>query len=57
MDVIAHNAKWAEDKKMGSFLSVTRGSEEPPVFLEMAYKGGNPGDQPVVLVGKDKYFA
>ncbi|XP_054264380.1 cytosol aminopeptidase-like isoform X2 [Macrosteles quadrilineatus] len=56
VDVIAHNAKWAEDKKMGSFLSVTRGSEEPPVFLEMAYKGGNPGDQPVVLVGKGVTF-
>lgn len=52
VEVIAHDAAWAEEKQMGSFLSVTRGSEEPPVFLEMKYKGGNSEDKPVVLVGE-----
>ena len=27
---------WAEAQKMGSFLSVARGSDEPPVFLEVS---------------------
>ena len=29
---------WINEKKMGCFESVTRGSNEPPVFLEMVYK-------------------
>lgn len=41
---------------MGSFLSVSRGSEEPPKFLEIHYNGGNPADPPVVFVGKGVTF-
>lgn len=52
VQVIAHDKCWAEEKNMGSFLSVTRGSDEPPVFLEMVYKGGDSNDKPVLLVGK-----
>lgn len=29
--------KWAESMGMGSFLSVSNGSEQPPVFLEVIY--------------------
>ena len=29
---------WAESMKMGSFLSVADGSEQPPVFLEVRLK-------------------
>jgi cytosol aminopeptidase len=47
-----YDQKWAEEKKMGAFLSVTRGSEEPPRFLEMNYKGASSDNKPVVLVGK-----
>lgn len=46
---------------MGSFLSVAKGSEEPPVFLEIHYTGSpNATEAPLVFVGKgitfDRYF-
>ena len=46
---------------MGSFLSVAKGSDEPPVFLEIHYKGSpNANEPPLVFVGKgitfDRYF-
>ena len=41
---------------MGSFLSVTRGSVEPPRFVVMEYSGGRKKDKPVVLVGKGITF-
>lgn len=46
---------------MGSFLSVAKGSEEPPVFLEIHYTGSpNASEAPLVFVGKgitfDRYF-
>ncbi|MGH8131192.1 MAG: leucyl aminopeptidase [Steroidobacteraceae bacterium] len=42
--------------KMGSFLSVTRGSEEPPRLIVMEYRGGRKGEAPVALVGKGITF-
>lgn len=55
--VEAHNEQWARERKMGSFLSVSQGSEEPPVFLELTYDGA-PADKskPVCLVGKGITF-
>jgi leucyl aminopeptidase len=41
---------------MGSFLSVTRGSEEPPRLIVFEYAGGNKGEAPVALVGKGITF-
>lgn len=42
---------------MGSFLSVAKGSDEPPVFLEIHYKGSpNASDPPLVFVGKGITF-
>ena len=41
---------------MGSFLSVTRGSEEPPRLIVLEYRGGKKGDAPVALVGKGITF-
>jgi len=60
----AHNKMSAEilDKKqcqalkMGSFLSVTAGSDEPPKFIVLKHMGGKPKDAPVVLVGKGITF-
>lgn len=52
MKVKAWDKSWAESKKMGSFLSVARGSSEPPVFLELGYSGASDQGKPVVLVGK-----
>jgi leucyl aminopeptidase len=42
--------------KMGCFLAVTRGSEEPPRFIVMEHQGGRRGAPPVVLVGKGITF-
>lgn len=41
---------------MGSFLSVARGSHEPPKFIVMHYKGTKAKEKPVVLVGKGITF-
>lgn len=37
---------------MGSFLSVAKGSDKPPQFIELRHDGGKKGDKPIVLVGK-----
>jgi leucyl aminopeptidase len=42
--------------KMGSFLSVARGSVLPPQFIVMHYNGGAAKAAPVVLVGKGITF-
>ncbi|KAM7320051.1 hypothetical protein ACRRTK_020494 [Alexandromys fortis] len=42
---------------MGSFLSAAKGSEEPPVFLEIHYTGSpNAPEAPLVFVGKGITF-
>jgi leucyl aminopeptidase len=42
--------------RMGSFLSVTAGTEEPAKLLVVRHRGGKPGAAPVVLVGKGVTF-
>lgn len=54
VEIYVHDKAWAEEKKMAAFLSVTRGSAEPPVFLELHYKGG--GEDTFVLIGKGVTF-
>jgi leucyl aminopeptidase len=41
---------------MGSFLSVAKGSRQPPKLIVMEYLHGAQGDKPVVLVGKGLTF-
>ena len=41
---------------MGCFLSVARGSREPPKFIILEYRGGKEGDAPIALVGKGITF-
>src|SRR3979490_1800733 len=41
---------------MGSLLSVTKGSHEPPKFVVLRYSGAGRKDRPVVLVGKGITF-
>ncbi len=48
--------KDAEKLGMGSYLSVARGSHEPPKFIVLQHKGGKAKDKPVVLVGKGITF-
>ncbi|KAL7855741.1 hypothetical protein AOLI_G00193450 [Acnodon oligacanthus] len=57
--VIIHKRpqSWIESEQMGAFLSVSKGSEEPPVFLELHYTGSPDSSQaPLVLVGKGITF-
>lgn len=51
-EVVAHDKEWAEAQGMGSFLSVSQGSLQPPVFLEITYNGAKDKSQPICLVGK-----
>lgn len=47
---------WILNKKMEAFYSVSKGSAEPPVFLEMKYQHGPKNSKPVVFVGKGVTF-
>ena len=42
--------------KMGSLLSVAKGSRQPPKLIVMEYKGAKAKDKPYVLVGKGVTF-
>ncbi len=45
-----------EELKMGSFLSVANGSDQPPKFIILEYLGGPKKQKPLVLVGKGITF-
>uniref|UniRef100_A0ABK0L9A2 Cytosol aminopeptidase n=1 Tax=Rattus norvegicus TaxID=10116 RepID=A0ABK0L9A2_RAT len=56
-EVHIRTKSWIEEQEMGSFLSVAKGSEEPPVFLEIHYTGSpNATEAPLVFVGKGITF-
>lgn len=42
--------------KMGSFLGVARGSDEPPRFIILEYNGAGKNESPYVLIGKGITF-
>jgi len=42
--------------KMGAFLSVTAGTDEPARLIVLRYRGGAAGEAPVALVGKGVTF-
>jgi leucyl aminopeptidase len=42
--------------KMGSFLSVTAGTEEPAYLIVLEYSGGARGEAPTALIGKGVTF-
>ncbi len=48
--------KQIEQLKMGSFLSVSKGSRQPPRLIVMEYHGSKKPGNPVVLVGKGITF-
>ena len=50
------NEKDLAKLKMGSYLSVSKGSDEPPRMIIIEYKGGNKSEKPVALVGKGITF-
>uniref|UniRef100_A0A182JK17 Cytosol aminopeptidase n=1 Tax=Anopheles atroparvus TaxID=41427 RepID=A0A182JK17_ANOAO len=47
---------WAENQEMTSFLTVAKGSCEPPIFLELSYYGTNTKERPIVLIGQGNTF-
>jgi len=49
-------AKEIQKLGMGSFLSVTQGSAQPPRFIVLRYQGAARSQAPVVLVGKGITF-
>ncbi|RMW99718.1 leucyl aminopeptidase [Allofranklinella schreckenbergeri] len=51
-----HGLREIERLKMGAFLSVARGSAQPPQFIELHYQGAAKNQPPVVLVGKGVTF-
>ncbi|KAM3937545.1 cytosol aminopeptidase [Leptodactylus fuscus] len=54
---LTRTKSWIEEQQMGAFLSVAKGSDEPPVFLEIHYTGSqDPNDSPLVFVGKGVTF-
>lgn len=48
--------KKIEKLKMGSFLSVAKGSRQPPKFIVLHYNKGKKAHKPIVLVGKGITF-
>ncbi|MEP6783428.1 MAG: leucyl aminopeptidase, partial [Acidobacteriota bacterium] len=48
--------KEIEKLGMGSFLSVTNGSDQPPRFIIFEYHGGSKKQKPLVLIGKGITF-
>ncbi|NNG23749.1 leucyl aminopeptidase [Telluria aromaticivorans] len=55
-DIEVLERKQLEALKMGSFLSVAKGSDEAPKFIVLKHMGGSKKDAPVVLVGKGITF-
>lgn len=48
--------EWAEEFNMTSFLALSQGSFEPPIFLELAYYGTKHKCAPIVLIGQGLTF-
>lgn len=47
---------WAEKQQMHSYLSVARGSCQPPIFLELSYYGADHDERPIVLIGQGNTY-
>ena len=56
MNVQIFERKDVEKMKMGAFLAVAKGSQEPLRFIVLNYKGGPSTQAPVALVGKGITF-
>ncbi|EJD02539.1 leucine aminopeptidase [Fomitiporia mediterranea MF3/22] len=58
LEIIVRDQEWIREKGMRSFLSVAKGSSEPPKLLEIHYKGTSVDStsQPLAFVGKGITF-
>ena len=52
VEVTVRDEHWIQQQKMGAFLSVTRGSAEPPRLLELSYTGAAADSAPLAIVGQ-----
>ena len=56
LKVTAWDKTRIKKERMDCFLSVNSGSEEPPRFILLEYKGGKASDKPICFVGKGLTF-
>lgn len=56
VEIKEYGKEFAEEKKMGLFLSVAQGSKEPLKFLHLSYRGKKENQVDVALVGKGVTF-
>ncbi|KAI9296436.1 peptidase M17, leucyl aminopeptidase, partial [Neoconidiobolus thromboides FSU 785] len=56
LEIHVRDQEWIKEKKMGAFLSVSKGSDEEPKIVEFHYNGGNANDKPLSFVGKGNYI-
>jgi leucyl aminopeptidase len=54
MKCTVHDLEWIQSQNMNAYLSVTRGSANPPKFIELEYNGSD--GAPLVFVGKGLTF-
>lgn len=54
--VNVRNIDWLESQQFGAMLAVAKTSCEPPVFLEIFYRGGHSDQKPVCLIGEGLTF-
>ncbi|KAF0307812.1 Cytosol aminopeptidase [Amphibalanus amphitrite] len=56
VEVTVRDEAWIRQNNMGAFLSVARGSVEPPRLLELSYSGAASDSAPLAIVGKGVTF-
>jgi leucyl aminopeptidase len=56
MKITVGDRQWAEEHKMGAFLGVAKGAQEPPRFIVLEHNSGRTDLEPYVLVGKGITF-
>eukprot|EP01133_Synstelium_polycarpum_P001119 gene1119-1278_t len=56
VEIIVREEAWVREQKMGMFLGVAQGSDQPLKFLEIHYRGAASDVAPVIFVGKGITF-
>jgi len=56
LQIKVHDLDWIQEKKMGCLIGVSKGSVEPPKFIEIHYRGGKENEAPLAFVGKGITF-
>ena len=56
LEINVFEEKEMKEMGMGGLLGVARGSRQAPKFAVLRYRGGDPGEKPVALIGKGITF-